>query len=33
MGRMELRIFNEPQQGASYETPLRVAPSSGQITT
>jgi F420-dependent oxidoreductase-like protein len=25
MGRMQLRIFTEPQQGASYETLLRVA--------
>jgi F420-dependent oxidoreductase-like protein len=25
MGRMELRIFTEPQQGATYETLLRVA--------
>ncbi len=41
MERMDLRIFTEPQQGASYETLLSVAkatensastPSSGPIT-
>src|ERR1700730_468272 len=31
MGRMELRIFTEPQQGASYETLLRVAKASEDL--
>src|SRR5260370_6113056 len=31
MGPMELRIFTEPQQGASYETLLRVAKASEDL--
>src|SRR5260370_21382782 len=31
MGRRELRIFTEPQQGASYETLLRVAKASEDL--
>lgn len=31
MGRMDLRIFTEPQQGATYETLLRVAKATEQL--